>query len=81
MRSLLFDFAVPQHDDPIGHAHRGESVRNQYRHSTRDELGKAQKDFVLGACVECRGGLVENQDLGVANVGAGECDLLPFASG
>src|SRR5204863_7325870 len=28
VRSLLFDFAVPQHDDPIGHAHRGESVRN-----------------------------------------------------
>src|SRR5688500_2499678 len=44
------------------------------------QLGEAQKDIVFGARVERGGGLVEDEDLGIAHVGARERDLLPLSA-
>ena len=43
--------------------------------------GVALKQRVFGFRVERGGRLVENQDLGIADVGAGEGDALPLSSG
>ena len=45
------------------------------------QLLEALEHLELGARVEGRGRLVEDQHLRVAHVGAGDRDLLPFAAG
>jgi hypothetical protein len=45
------------------------------------QLLEALEDLELGAGVERGGRLVEDQDLRVAHVGAGDGDLLPLAAG
>ena len=56
-------------------------MRDEECHLAFGEFGEALEDFEFAACVEGGGGLVEDEELGVAEVGAGECDLLPLSSG
>ncbi len=44
------------------------------------QFGKAEKDFVFRARIERGSGFVEDEQLGVAHIGAGQSDLLPFAA-
>ena len=79
--SLLRDAAVLQDHDAIGHAHGREAVRNQQRHLPAGQLGEALEHFVLGPGVERSRRLIENQQLRVAQIGAGQGDLLPLSAG
>ena len=54
---------------------------DQYRRLAFAQLLEAAEHLVLGAGVEGGGGLVEDQHLGLAHVGAGDRYLLPFAAG
>src|SRR4029077_11022507 len=77
----VLHLAVGEDHDAVGHAHAGEAVRDENRGLAVRELLEALEDLVLGAGVQRGGGLVENEDLRVAHVGAGDGDLLPFAAG
>ena len=61
--SLLDDLPVLEHDDPVGHAYGREPVRDDDRHAPGHQLVEAKEDVVLGARIERRGGLVENEHL------------------
>src|ERR1700693_2900420 len=78
---LLLDLAVAKHDDPVRHAHGRESVRDQHGHPSRHQLRESQEYLELGSRIERGSGLVEDETLSVTDVGAGERDLLPFATG
>ena len=54
-------------------------MRDEHRHPAARQLREPQEHFVLGARVERRGRLVEDQDLGVAHVGPAQRHLLPLA--
>src|SRR2546427_3252922 len=81
-RSTLFPYTTlfRSHQDAVRHPHRRKAMRDEHRHPPLGELRESQEYLVLGARVERRGGLVENQDLGVAHVGPPQRDLLPLAS-
>ena len=78
--AVLHPFAVPEHENAVGHAHRREAVRDQHRHLAGGQLREPEKNLVLRTSVERRGGLIENQQLRVAQVGASQRHLLPFAA-
>ena len=73
--------AAFEDDDPIGHPHRGEAVRDQDRRPPHRQLAEAIEHRVLRLGVERRGGLVENEDVGLlAHEAARERDLLPLTA-
>ena len=81
VRADRLDRAVGEHDDAVGHAHAREAVRDQHRGLAARQLLEALEHLELGARVERRRRLVEDQHLRVAHVGARDRDLLPFAAG
>lgn len=81
MGALLEDGAVFEDEDAVGHADGGEAVGDEDGHAVAGEFGETEEDVVFGAGVEGGGGLVEDDELGVAHVGAGEGDFLPLAGG
>ena len=54
---------------------------DEERHFAGGEVGKALEDFVFGAGVQRGGGLIQDEELRVAQIGAGQGDLLPLAAG
>src|SRR5260370_41329704 len=80
VRALLDHCTVLQHDNSIGHSHRRESVRDENRHSPRNQLRESKKPFVLGTRVESSRRLIENQHLCIAKICSREGDFLPFAA-
>src|SRR5688572_32922394 len=81
MRADRFDPSVAEDDDAAAHPHARKTVRDEERGLARAQLLEAAKHLELRARVERRGGLVEDEDLRVAHVGARDGDLLPFAAG
>ena len=57
------------------------SHRDEQRHLAFGQLREPLEDFKLAAGVQRSGGFVEDKELCVAEIGAGESHLLPFASG
>src|ERR1700733_5649500 len=55
-------------------------MRNQKRHLAAGQLSEAFKDLKLTARIERSGGLIKNEQLRIAQVGARQRDLLPFAA-
>src|SRR5438034_7705705 len=41
VRSLIDELTTLQHQDPVGHPHRGEAVRDEHRHPSGGELREA----------------------------------------
>ena len=80
MGAGCLDRAVGQHEDAVGHAHAGKAVRDQHGGLALAQLLEALEHLELGARVEGGGRLVEDQHLGLAHIGAGDGDLLPFAA-
>ena len=56
-------------------------MRDEQGHLALGKFGETLEDFKFAAGVEGRGGFVEDEELGVAEVSTGERDLLPLASG
>ena len=81
MGALLDDEAVVQDDDPAGLADRRQAVRDDDRGAAGEQAAQALLDRRLGVEVDVRGGLVEDQDAGVGDEGAGERDQLALAGG
>src|SRR5579863_7515924 len=50
-------------------------MRNKKRHLPGGELGKTPEYLVLTACIQGGGGFIENQELRIPQVGAGQGDF------
>ena len=70
------DVAVIENDDRRGVADRGKTVRDDQDGFADDELLERELDGGLAVAVEGAGGLVEDEDGGVAEEGAGEGEAL-----
>ena len=81
MRASRLDLSVRQHQDAVGHAHAGKSVRNQHRGAAGTEFLEALENLELGARIQRRGRFVEDQHLCVTHIGAGNRHFLPFTAG
>ena len=76
MRAGRDDFAVIENDDRRGVADRGKTVRDDQDGFADDELLERELDGGLAVAVEGAGGLVEDENGGVAEEGAGEGEAL-----
>src|SRR6476646_3681247 len=79
VRPLLGDFAAFEDDDLAGAADGGEAVGDDYGGAAVEQALKAALDRFLGADVDVGGRLVEDQDAGLGEEGAGEGDKLALA--
>ena len=69
-------------DDLIGHAHRGEAVRDQDGDAFAGELAEVLENLRLRLRIHGRGRFIEHQDVGAAaHEGARQRDLLPLPAG
>src|SRR4029077_15407517 len=68
------------HQNTLCHADRGEAVRDKQSGFPIGELCETVEDLKLAAGVEGRGGFIENQNLRVAEVSAGQRHLLPLSA-
>src|SRR5271155_1537697 len=66
--AFLCNLAILEDQDAVRRANGGEAVRNKKRHLPGGKFGKAVKYFELAARVERGRGLVENQQLRVAEI-------------
>ena len=80
MRAALGDASVIDDDDLVGVVDRAQTVCDDYRSTALQQLveGVLHEFFALG--VECRGGLVEDQDVGVLEHRAGDREPLALAA-
>ena len=79
VRALLDDLAVLEHDDQVGVADRREPVRDHERRAAGEQTPQRPLDLALGADVDGRRRLVEDQDARVGKQRAGEGDELALA--
>ncbi len=76
MAALGDDPAVLEDDDPVGALHRGEAVGNDERGAALGQPFDGLLHRALALGVERTGGLVEQEDGGVAQDGAGDGEAL-----
>src|ERR1700744_3887871 len=79
MGALLDDLAVFEDDDLAGAAGGGEAVGDDDGGAAVEEALEASLDRFLGPHVDVGGRLVEDQDAGLGEEGAGEGDELALA--
>ena len=79
VRAALGDAALVQDHDPVGAGRGGQPVRDHDRGARRGQLADRVVDRGLGGQVERGGGLVEQQDGRVGQLGAGQRDELALA--
>lgn len=60
--SLLDDPAMIEHDNLVGHAHRGEPMRDQEHGTTSGERSNSFEHVVLDECVESRRWFIEHDE-------------------
>ncbi len=75
------DGAAVKYDDRGGIADGGEAVGDDEDRFADDEVFEGELDGGLAIAIEGAGGLVENENGGVAEKGAGEGDPLFLAAG
>ena len=81
MRSLLDDPAVGQDHDPVHRLDRAQAVGDDDRRAPLHRLGQSRLDVHLALTVQRRGGLVEDQQVGVLEHGPGDRDPLALPAG
>src|ERR1700694_363454 len=79
VRPLLDDPAVLQHDDQVGIPNRRQPVRDDEGRSTGEQEPQRPLDLALGADVDRRSGLVEDEETGIGKERARQRDELPLA--
>ena len=79
--ALLDDLAALQDDDAVALAYGGESVSDGDDGTATGDLAHVALDQRLGLIVEGTGGLVEDEDPGVGQQGAGDGDALALTAG
>src|SRR6185437_1480278 len=80
VRSLFHQSSALQYNDAVGHANGRKAVRYEQRHFSVCQFRETLEDLGLAARVQRRSRLVEDQQLRIAQVSAGQRDLLPLAS-
>ena len=83
-RAELFDPALVQHDDAVGHRHRLDLVMGDIDHGGGQvavQLAKLDPHVAAQGGVEVGERFVEQEDLGVAHDGAANGDALALAAG
>src|SRR5688500_16509799 len=81
MTALFRNAPVLQNDNPVRHTDGREPVRDKERHLALRQFGKALEYLVFRAGIERGGRLVEDQQLRVSKVGAGELNLWARSAG
>ena len=81
MRAVLDHIAVVEDDDAAGPFGRGESVRDEQGRTRSGEGLSRPDDQRLGGRVERCGRLVEQQDVGVDEIGPSQCEELALTRG
>ena len=81
MAAAFGDTPFIEHDDLVGMGDRRQPVRDDQRRASLRYLRQRRLDFVLGAAVQRRGGLVQDQDRRIFQQGAGNCHPLLLAAG
>lgn len=76
VRAGGFHLAIGEHENAVA----GEAVRDQDGGLAVAEFLEALEHLEFRTRIERRGRLVENRHLGLAHVGAGDGNLLPFAT-
>src|SRR5690606_59546 len=79
MVATLNDPSAVENVDAISHAHGRESVADDDRDSVADQLTDGVEHFRFRLRVEGAGRLVDDEDVGVGEEGAGQCDFLPLS--
>ena len=79
--ALLYHHAPVHHDDPVRVLHGGQAVGNDQGRPPGHGLGQGELDQTLVLGVQGAGGLVEQQDRGVAHQGPGNGDPLALPTG
>ena len=78
--AALHDFALLQHAYRVGILDRRQAVGNYQRGAAAHEVVEGLLHQVLTLGVECRGGLVENENGGILEYGAGNAQALPLSA-
>src|SRR5579862_2179261 len=81
MRTLINNLTFAEDHYSICHSHRGESVGDEDCGSCCGQLGESHEHFVLGASIKRRRWFVEDKDLCISHIGAGQRNFLPLAAG
>src|SRR6202011_174962 len=81
MSASSFDHSVGEDEDAVGHANAGKTMRDQDGGLAVTEFLEALEYFKLGAGIQCRRWLVENQHGRFTHIGAGDRNFLPFPTG
>src|SRR5690349_64328 len=81
MRAGRLDLPLRENQNPVGHAHAGEAMRDEDRRLPLAERLEALEDLELRPRVQGGRGLVQDQKLRVAHVSASDGDLLPLPAG
>ena len=77
---LFADGALVEDDDAVQVTDEGEAVGHHDGCAACHEFGQGLADGILVGGVESARGLVEDEDLGIAQEGAGEGQALAFAA-
>ena len=81
MVSILRDSAIPQQNDPIGHAYGGKTMRDEEGRLTFREFCKAREHLIFAAGIERSGWFIKDENLSVSQVSASQRKSLPLATG
>lgn len=80
MRTIFGNSAIIQHGNDIGHSYGAESMGYQDTGFPWNEIHKMLEHFVFGLRIQRRSRFVQNKQIGIADVGAGQRDFLPFTA-
>src|SRR5581483_320205 len=81
MASLLPDPPFFEHENAVGNANCRKPVRDHNRHLSSDHFGKVTEEQRLCAGIDCRCGLIENDNLRFSNGGTCQRHFLPLPPG
>jgi hypothetical protein len=81
VRPILHQPTTVEDEDAIRGFRRRQPVSNRHDRPTPGELIQCPADPHLGGRVDCRGGLVEDEEVGVGDRGSNEGHELAFAHG
>ena len=81
MRAALDDSPIAQHHDLIGVLHGRDAVGNQHRRPLPQDRIQAAQDSLFGSRIHAGKGIVQDQNFGIADHGAGDGRALLLAAG
>ena len=81
MRAPLDDATAMQHDDHVGIAHGGNTVRDEDGGPTHHEIAQLVENLVFGMRIHARESVVQNQNPWTADDGAGNRGPLLLTAG